>query len=253
MGGGIRYVVKRLYPFAVVFLIWGLVARFETFPQYLIPPPEKVVRLFFEMLADGRLVKFAAISFKNAFIGFLLGSSLGIVLGAFCALRKGVYDFFVPLVSAAYPIPSIVWVPLSLLWFGFSERSLIFVVFLACFFNVFYNALAGIRNINPTYIRAAKNLNLNGWVYFREVVFFGSFPYLLTGLRLAVGQSWRVIVGGEMLASTVKGLGWFLWISSEFFRYDQVFVGIMTIGLIGLILENVVFKTIERKTVQQWY
>lgn len=245
--------LRTAYPFAVVIAIWALIARLELFPAYFIPSPWTVMAVFAGMVWDGTLLKYTAISFFNASVGLALGASLGIFLGFLCAVKRQVYDFFVPLISAVYPVPTIVWVPLALLWFGFSAGSLVFVVFLGCFFNVFYNALAGIRNINPIYVRAARNLKLEGWDYFREVIVWGSFPYLLTGLRLAVGQSWRVIVGAEMLAATVKGLGWFLWISSEFFKYEQVFVGILMIGIVGFLLEKVVFRSIERVTIERWY
>jgi NitT/TauT family transport system permease protein len=245
--------LKGAYPFAVVIAAWAIVAHFQLFPAYIIPSPFTVMTIFVAMVWDGTLLTYTAVSFFNATVGLVLGASLGILLGFLCAIRRGIYDFFVPLISAVYPVPTIVWVPLALLWFGFSTGSLIFVVFLGCFFNVFYNALAGIRNINPIYVRAARNLNLEGWDYFREVIVWGSFPYLLTGLRLAVGQSWRVIVGAEMLAATVKGLGWFLWISSEFFKYEQVFVGIVMIAIVGLFIERVLFRSVERATIDKWY
>lgn len=245
--------LKTTYPFATVLALWHLLSYVELFPAYFLPPPTKVLVLFFTMLLDGSLIKFTAVTFAAGTAGFLIGAIVGLVLAVLCTAKTYIRDFFLPLISAAYPIPAIIWVPISLLWFGFSVKSLIFVVALASFFNVFYNTFIGIKSINPVYVRVAQNLNIKGFAYFREIIVFGSLPFLIAGMRLAVGASWRVIVGAEMLATTVKGLGWFLWRASEFFRYDQVFVGMITIGIVGLLLENVVLKKIEKKTLDVWY
>ena len=203
--------IKTIYPFATVLVLWHFISYIELFPSFFFPAPKDVLILFFKMLIDGSLLKFTAITFSSGAIGFFIGAVAGLVLAALCATKTYIRDFFFPLISAAYPIPAIVWVPISLLWFGFSVKSLIFVVFLASFFNVFYTTFTGIKSINPVYVRAAQNLNLKGFAYFREIIVFGSFPFIVAGMRLAVGASWRVIVGAEMFATTVKGLGWFLW------------------------------------------
>lgn len=246
-------VIGKICPFIAVVFIWWLISYFKFFPDYFFPSPADVFFLFFKMIFDGSLLKYTAISLLNAFAGFSLGVLFGLLLSGLCAASAKAYNFFYPILSAFYPIPTIIWVPLSLLWFGFSITSIIFVVFLASFFAIFYNSLAGIKNINPVYKRAALNLNLRGFAYFKEVFFWGSFPFVLVGLRLAMGASWRVIVGAEMLSATSHGLGWFLWRSSEFFRYDQVFVGIITIAIVGVLLEKFIFLEIEKKTIARWY
>lgn len=253
MKKGLIRTLKTVYPFATVLLLWHFISYIELFPKFFFPAPAKVLALFFSMLMDGSLIKFTAITFMGGATGFLIGAVAGLALATLCTAKTYIRDFFFPLISAAYPVPAIVWIPISLLWFGFSVKSLIFIVFLASFFNVFYNTYIGIKNINPVYVRAAQNLDLKGFAYFREIIIFGSFPFIVAGMRLAVGASWRVIVGAEMLTGTVKGLGWFLWRGSEFFRYDQVFVGMITIGIVGLLLENLVLRQIEKRTLDIWY
>lgn len=240
-------------PFFVVFVFWEAVVALKFFPRYILPAPHDVIALMIKLLAEGDLLEQSWISFQNALIGLFLGAILGLAISVACAFNRRVHDFFMPLVSAAYPVPTIIWVPLALLWFGFNSKSLIFVVALGSFFTMFYNMLIGLKSINPLYTKMARNLELGKWDYFREIIVFGSFPYLLSGLRLSMGWSWRIIIGAEMLAGTVKGLGWFLWISSEFFKYTEVFVGMLTIALIGWLSEKLIFEFLEKRTIKRWY
>jgi len=244
---------KNIFPFATALMMWQIFSSLNIFPEYFFPSPKNVLGLFFTMLFNGSLIKLTALTLFNGLIGFLIGGGIALVLVVLSAKYKYVGDFFFPLVSAGYPIPGIVWVPLSLIWFGFSLQSIIFVVSLASFFNFYYNAYSGIKNINPIHIKVAKNLNIKGFKYVWEILFLGSFPFMLNGLRMAIGASWRVIIGAEMLTTTVKGLGWFLWKANEFFNYTQVFVVILTIALVGVLLEKIILKTIEKKTLEVWY
>ena len=246
-------VLKNNYAFGVVFLIWWFISYFKIFPQYFFPSPFDVFALFFKTLFDGELLKLVLISLTNCFLGFALGFIVATLFVFLSVNSKHFKQFILPLVRATYPIPKIAWLPLFLLWFGFSFKSLVFLVALTSFFDIFYNFLAGIENVNVEYKRAGKSLGLSGYKYFKEILFWGSFPFILTGIRLAIGSSWRVTVAIEMLASTVHGLGWFLWRASEFFRYDQVFVSIITIALVGLCLEKFLIKVIEEKTINIWY
>ncbi len=240
-------------PFLIVFFLWELIVYFKFVPAYIMPPPHKILTLMWQMAFNGTLGRLALISFKNAFIGLSIGSSIGILLSAICAFHKKSYDFFTPLISASYPVPTIIWVPLALLWFGFNSISLIFVISLGCFFATFYNTSVGLKSINPLYIKIAKNLHFSKWMYLKEIVFFSSLPHLLSGLRLAVGRSWQIVIGAEMMAGTIEGLGHFLWLNSEFFKYTEVFVGMFAISLIGLLTEKILFDYLENISVKKWY
>jgi len=249
----IKNIFKNIFPFAIVLLLWQIFSFLNIFPDYFFPAPKSVLLLFFTMIFNGSLLKLIAITLLNGFIGLLIGGSLALFLVILSAKYEYIGTFFFPLVCAGYPIPGIVWVPLSLIWFGFSVQGVIFVVSLVAFFNFYYNAYSGIKNINPIYLKVAQNLNIKGWKYAWEILFLGSFPFMLNGLRMAVGASWRVVIGAEMLTTTTKGLGWFLWRANEFFSYNQVFVVILSIAAVGFLLEKTISKTIEKKTLEVWY
>jgi NitT/TauT family transport system permease protein len=249
----IRNIFKNIFPFIIVLLLWQFFSFLNIFPDYFFPAPKNVLGLFFAMIFDGSLLKLIAITLFYGLVGFLIGGIIALFLVILSVKYKYIGSFFFPLVSAGYPIPGIVWVPLSLIWFGFTIQSIIFVVSLASFFNFYYNAYSGIKNINPLYLKVAKNLNIKGFKYVWEILILGSFPFILNGLRMAVGASWRVIIGAEMLTTVTKGLGWFLWRANEFFNYNQVFLVILSIALVGFLLEEIILRTIERRTLEIWY
>ncbi len=244
--------LKLIISFLFVFIIWQGISTFNIFTDYFFPSPKSVFETGSKLLLEGTLLKYTLVSLFNSFIGFAIGSLSGIILGMICGVSNNLREYVSPLIDAIYPIPGIVWLPFSLLWFGFTLKALIFTVALSTFFSVFYNTLTGVKNINVTYIRAAKSLGLKGYKYIKEIIFLGSFPFTLVGLKLGFGISWRVIIAAEMLTFNAKGLGWFLWTSSEFGKYDNIFVGIIIIAIIGLVIEKLIFKKIEELTVKKW-
>ncbi|MBU4502374.1 MAG: ABC transporter permease [Nanoarchaeota archaeon] len=247
-----KKIIKTLYPFAVLVIIWEIIFQCEVFPQYWFPGPFHVINIFFKMLFDGSLIKYSAISLLNTTLGFAAGAIFGIALGLYAGINKTFKDFVSPLISLVYPIPGIAWLPLVLLWFGFGYKAIIFTVGLSGFFSVFYNTLIGVENINIKYIRAGQSLGLRKFKLIKEVYFWGAFPFIFTGLKLGYGRSWRTVIAGEMLSFNIHGLGWFIWRSNEFFNFDQLLVGVISIGIIGLLVDKLVFKKIEEKKLKLW-
>ena len=125
---------------------------------------------------------------------------LGLLVGRFRAVR----EFVDPVIRSLYPIPGIAWIPLAILWFGLGNTAVIFVVFIAEFFPLYFNTEAGARNINPILVDAARCFGAKRLTLLRRVILPASIPYIITGMRIALGGAWRMIVAGEMLASTVR-------------------------------------------------
>jgi ABC-type nitrate/sulfonate/bicarbonate transport system permease component len=248
----IKKIVRLLYPFIVVGIIWEIIFRMGVFPVYWFPSPIRVTFLFWELLLEGSLIKYSAISIFNTAIGFLAGASLGLLFGIWSGVNKAIKDFVSPLVAVIYPIPGIAWLPLILLWFGFGYKAIIFTVGLGGFFSVFYNTMIGVENINPQYKRAAQSMGFSRWLMVKEVYFFGAFPFIWSGLKLGYGRAWRTVIAGEMLSFNIEGLGWFIWKANEFFNFDELLVGVLTIGLIGLLIERSLFTMIEKKYLPRW-
>jgi ABC-type nitrate/sulfonate/bicarbonate transport system permease component len=167
-----------------------------------------------------------------------------VAVGLLMAMFKPVRIFFDPLIAALFPIPKIALMPLLLLAFGFGDASKIALVAIAVFFPVVVNTYVGAANIEKIYWDVAKNYGASQMVMFRRIVFFGALPTIFAGLRIALAVSFIVLVASEFVA-TKSGIGYLIWNSWELLQVDVMFVGIVTIGVLGLIT-SVLFQELER-------
>jgi len=155
--------------------------------------------------------------------------------------------FFDPLIATLFPIPKIALMPLLLLAFGFGDASKIALVVIAVFFPVVVNTYVGASNIEKIYWDVAKNYGASQTMVFRRIVFFGALPMIFAGLRIALAVSFIVLVAAEFVA-TKAGIGYLIWNSWELLQVDVMFVGIVTIGILGLIV-TAILQEIERKVI----
>jgi NitT/TauT family transport system permease protein len=163
------------------------------------------------------------------------------------AMFKPVRIFFDPLIAALFPIPKVALMPLLLLAFGFGDASKIVLVAIAVFFPVIINTYSGAANIEKIYWDVAKNFGASQSVMFRRIVFFGALPMIFAGLRIALAVSFIVLVAAEFVA-TKAGIGYLIWNSWELLQVDVMFVGIVTVGILGLVA-TVALQEIERKVI----
>ena len=163
------------------------------------------------------------------------------------AMFRPVRLFFDPLIAALFPIPKVALMPLLLLAFGFGDASKIALVAIAVFFPVIVNTYVGAANIDKIYWDVAKNYGASQTVMFTRIVFFGALPMIFAGLRIALAVSFIVLVAAEFVA-TKAGIGYLIWNSWELLQVDVMFVGIVTVGILGLI-SSALFQEIERKVI----
>ena len=156
-------------------------------------------------------------------------------------------EFVDPVIRSLYPIPGIAWIPLAILWFGLGNTAVVFVVFIAEFFPLYFNTEAGARNINPVLVDAARCYGAKGVTLLRRVILPASTPYIITGMRIALGGAWRMIVAGEMLASQ-SGIGSILMESRYQFRATDLMMAMILISIVGYITERLIVGTLEKKT-----
>lgn len=224
----------------------------------LLPPPsailDAIVRLALPNSETGGFILLgnAATSLMEVAIGYVVASAVFTVLGLLMGMNRHVYGFFNPLVSALLPIPTIALIPVIILWLGLGERTVIFVVFLASLFPVVYNAGAGVRSIPPKYVWAARIMGARWDQVFFRVILPAAMPYIVTGQRLALGNSWRALVAAEMLAATGAGLGFMIFQARTFMDTEVIYAGIVVISVMGLVLEKLVWGYIERITIERW-
>ena len=227
--------------------VWQLLLMFGLGDRRFIPAPSDIALRFAAMIASGELAQHTAVTLWRVFAGFAVGSLPAIAIGLLMAMYRPVRIFFDPLIATLFPIPKVALMPLLLLIFGFGDASKIALVAIAAFFPVIINTYAGAANIEKIYWDVAKNFGASQTVMFTRIVFFGALPMVFAGLRIALAVSFIVLVAAEFVASKI-GIGYLIWNSWELLQVDVMFVGIATIGILGLIT-SALFQEIERKVI----
>jgi ABC-type nitrate/sulfonate/bicarbonate transport system permease component len=231
----------------VLLLIWEALLRAGFGDRRFVPAPSDIAIRFWELTLNGELLWHTAVTCYRVIVGYLIGAIPGIAIGLLMAMYRPVRIFFDPLIAALFPIPKVALMPLLLLAFGFGDASKIALVATAVFFPVIVNTYAGAANIDKLYWDVAKNFGATPYVMFTRVVFFGALPLIFAGLKIALAVSIVVLVAAEFVASK-SGLGYLIWNSWELLQVDYMFVGVVTIGIIGL-LSSVLFEELENLVV----
>ncbi|HEX8911316.1 MAG TPA: ABC transporter permease, partial [Humisphaera sp.] len=180
----------------------------------------------------------------------VVGVPFGLLLGWF----RPAYQAFNPLIQVLRPISPIAWIPLAILWFGVSDAAPVFLIFLASVFPIAVTAMAAVQNIQPVYVRAARNFGVGRLTLFLRVILPATLPQILTGIRITLGVAWLVVVAAEMVAVNPRtgGLGYLIIDARNAGkRYDLVVAGMMMIGLIGLFLD-VLVRQLEKHDEVRW-
>lgn len=232
---GLRKRGAALLPYAVSFLallvLWHLVAVFLV-RSVLFPPPADVFAKAWMLLRDGTLVDNVGASLQRILAGFCLGALVGVpvglVIGSFRLARR----FIEPWTEFLRFIPATGMITIAVIWFGIGEESKIFLIIYTTIFIVILNTAAGVASISPNKLRAAQVLGATRWQMFYLVAFPATVPFILTGMRLAMANSFTTIVAAEMV-SAQAGLGVMLWNARLFMLVDDIFVSLVTLGILG--------------------
>jgi len=227
-------------------------ARSGAFPPALLPTLPKVATTLINQLLDGTLLEYAFFTLYRVLFGLALAVAVGLPLGIAMGRWRPVEHFFLPLASALMPIPSLAWVPVFILWFGLGNTVAIVVVFYAALFPMLLNVWAGVRAVNPLWLRAADAMGADTRALFWKVIIPGASPFIIAGLRQAFLRAWIAVVGAEMLAASDWGLGWVIFDAKEFLNTDVMLAALAVIGCIGFVFERLVFGSLERATVARW-
>ncbi|MBZ5199768.1 ABC transporter permease [Planomicrobium chinense] len=243
--------VKRLIFFAALIVFWELGSRFELWHETILPSPLSVYESLVAGFSDLTLVYDLAASFRRLLIGLVVSILIGTGVGILLARSQTADDTLGTMVLALQSVPSIVWLPLAMMWFGLGEGAIIFVVILGGTFVMTLNVRTGIKNVNPLYIRAARTMGSNGIDLFMKVIIPASVPYLVTGARLAWAFAWRALMAGELL-SAGPGLGYTLRYASDFGNMSLVIGVMIIIGVVGAVVDQLIFQRIEKNVLRRW-
>lgn len=235
---------------AAIFLaIWHSLVRLSG--SDLFPTPMEVVHGIRELIEKGLLLKYIVASLFRVSWGFMLAVIVGVPLGLILGWFRPAYQALNPMIQIMRPISPIAWIPVAILWFGIDDTAPVFLIFLASVFPITVSSMAAVQNMQLVYLRAAQNFGVTGMQLFRRVILPAALPQIITGIRIALGIAWLVVVAAEMIAVN-SGLGYLIIDARNAGkRYDLVVAGMVMIGLIGLVLDLLI-RQLEKFDEVKW-
>lgn len=204
----------------------------------LMPAPSSIAVTAAGMIVSGELWFHLLASLKREAVAFLLSIS-AIPLGIGMGWWRPIYNQVSPIMEILRPIPPLAWIPLSILWFGLGDEQNEFIIFLGMFFPILVNTIVGVKNIEPNLVRAARSLGAPEYRVIARVVFKGALPQIITGVRIGLGVGWMALVAAELVGAN-SGLGFLINDARSMLRTDVIVVGMLTIGLIGLLIDSAI-------------
>ena len=243
------HIVLPLITGALALTAWHIAVKVSG--SDLFPTPLEVLRGLGELARQGLLLKYIVASLFRVSWGFGLAVFVGVPLGLVLGWFRPAFAALNPFIQILRPISPIAWIPVASLWFGVKDTAPVFLIFLASVFPITVSAMAAVQNMQQVYLRAAQNFGLSGFSLFRRVIFPAALPQVITGIRIALGVAWLVVVAAEMIAVN-SGLGYLIIDARNAGkRYDLVVAGMVMIGLIGLVLDMLV-RRLEKFDEVRW-
>ena len=244
----------RLFVPLVLLLAWEAFSRSGLIPAALLPAPSRVLVTWADWVSgfdesaqnnSAHWIFDALASSTRVLAGYLIAAVSGIMLGVAIGWWRWVEKTIEPTVQMLRPIPPVSWIPLAIIWFGIANKPAIFLVFLGAFFPVLMNTIHGVKTTSRDLLRAASMSGASEGQLLRYVVLPAAMPSIFAGLRIAIGSAWMLTVTAEMVA-VKSGLGYVLWDSYYFLRYDLVIAAMASIGLLGYLADWLLKQLMHR-------
>jgi len=237
--------------YALLFALWQILFNLKIWPHYLFPSPFEVWETLVNGFADKTFVVGIFVTLRRIFVGYgisvLFGVGLGLLIGKVKILDETVGGFLVGLQT----LPSICWLPLAILWFGLNETAILFIVVMGSFLSIAIATDSGVKNIQPIFLRAGRNMGARGAQMFIQVVLPAALPSILTGLKQGWSFAWRSLMAAEILSVSL-GLGHLLNMGRELNDMSQVIAVMIIIISIGSVMDKLVFGLLEKKVRRLW-
>ncbi|WP_373989204.1 ABC transporter permease [Duganella sp. BuS-21] len=238
----------------VLAVLWQAVARWQD-NDLLLPTFLQTAQAFAQGILSGELLDRVGVSLSVLLQGYLAGIAAAFALTALAASTRIGRDLLETLTAMFNPLPAIALLPLALLWFGLGKASLLFVIVHAVLWPLALGAYAGFQSVPETLRMAGRNYGLNGLRLVLHILVPAALPSILSGLKIGWAFAWRTLIAAELVFGTTAGqggLGWYIFQNRNELYTDKVFAGLAAVILIGLLVENVVFRPLETFTVRRW-
>lgn len=234
----------------VLLALWWLASHLGWVPAYRLPAPESLVTAAIDLWNRGLLGLYVAISVQRVLIGFAIGAVVGLVLGSAVGLSRLADGFLAPTVGALRAVPSLAWVPLLILYLGLGENSKVTLVAIGAMFPVYTTVAGALRHVDPHLVEMGRAFGLDRIRLLVTVQLPAVIPAIVSGLRLALAQSWLFLVAAE-LAGASMGLGFLLSESQSNGRFDRIFLAIVLLAVLGK-ASDALIGLLERFLLKRW-
>lgn len=248
---GSSRVVRTFGPFVPVVLIWWAVAEAEVFPPDLFVGPGTVLAEFRELIAKGILPAYLSDSFTRLWTGVLFGLLIGIPAGFIVAMSRWARRLTWPLLLFFQAIADIAWLPIVIVWFGFSLTAVTFVIVYTIVFPLMISIVSGVEQVPPDLVRAARSLGAGRLRVFTDVIVPGALPAVATGIRTGLGYGWRALIAAEIIVGT-SGIGFMMFDARRAGVVTGVFIGMIVLGILWYALDALILAPFERGTIERW-
>jgi NitT/TauT family transport system permease protein len=238
----------------LIAIAWETYARRLNNPL-LVPTFSATLEAFWNGIASGDIPQKMMNSVQLLIKGYALGLGLALLFTALAMMFRLGNDLLETLTSAFNPLPAIALLPLALIWFGLGDLSIIFVLVHSVLWAVALNTHSGFRSVSTTLRMVGRNYGLRGISFVTKILIPAAFPSILTGLKIGWAFAWRTLIAAELVfgvSSGKGGLGWYIYENKNMLEIPAVFAGLFTVILIGLFVENLVFRNVEKATVRRW-
>jgi NitT/TauT family transport system permease protein len=206
-----------------------------------VPAPTEVLKVWTGIVIDASYWQSWYMSFFRVMSGFIAAMIIGIPFGLLLAVSRTAFGIGFPVFEVLRPIPPLAWVPASIIFWPTQELAISFVTFLGAFYTIVINVVGGARSIDVRYFQAARSMGSSDWDIFRRVILPGTLPSIMVGSAVGMGITWEVVVAAEMISgggsqvggTSGGGLGFFIWNSYVGGSYEQIVIGMISIGMAG--------------------
>ncbi|MBN9604218.1 MAG: ABC transporter permease, partial [Afipia felis] len=246
--------LRKIVILVILALIWEAYGRYLN-NNLLFPTFSETMSAFFTNIGNGVLPARAWSSIKVLLMGYAVGVTLAALLTALAITTRIGTDFLETLTSMFNPLPAIALLPLALIWFGLGNGSLVFVLVHSVTWAIALNTHSGFLSVSRTLKMVGRNYGLGGFRYISKILIPAAFPSILTGLKIGWAFAWRTLIAAELVfgvSSGSGGLGWFIFENKNSLDIPTVFAGLLTVIIIGLVVENIIFRAIEANTIDRW-
>ena len=246
-----KKISKQIIFYSALIGIWALLAKLHLWPPYLFPAPWSVAESLWAGFADHSFWIAIGVTMKRMLVGYGISVVLGILIGLGIASNKFLEDTLGGLLVSLQSLPSICWIPLAVLWFGLTEKAILFVVLMGSLLSVTIAMEDGRKQMPKIYGMAGRNLGARGFRLFWSVLLPASLPFVVSGLKQGFAFGWRSLIQAEMIFLSL-GLGQQLMMGRDLNDMNLVLAVMILIIVLGFIIDGLVFRTMERKLQQRW-